>query len=133
MLMEKTDKTPNPLLGNWGTPHKIAPFDIIYDEHFEPALAIAASKALREIDEIISNNDEPTFQNTIEALLKKGRLLDQVVSTFYTVIGAHTNEKRDQLLSVFSAKLSDYNNKIYSNTELFKELLELWIQKNYKA
>ena len=26
--MEKTDKTPNPLLDNWETPHKIAPFDI---------------------------------------------------------------------------------------------------------
>ena len=120
--MEKTDKIPNPLLGNWETPHKIAPFDIINDEHFEPALAIACSEALREIDEIISNNDEPTFENTIEALLKKGRLLDQVVSTFYTVTGAHTNEKRDQLLLVFSAKLSDYNNKIYSNSELFKRI-----------
>ena len=122
MLMEKTDKTPNPLLGNWETPHKIAPFDIINDEHFESALAIACSEALIEVDEIILNNDEPTFENTIEALLKKGRLLDQVVSTFYTVTGAHTNEKRDQLLLVFSAKLSDYNNKIYSNSELFKRI-----------
>ena len=85
--MEKTDKTPNPLLGNWETPHKIAPFDIINDEHFESALAIALSEALIEVDEIILNNDEPTFENTIEALLKKGRLLDQVVSTFYTVTG----------------------------------------------
>ena len=120
--MEKTDKTQNPLLGNWETPQKIAPFDIINDEHFEPALVIACSEALKEIDAIISTNDEPTFENTIEALLKKGRLLDQVVSTFYTVTGAHANEKRDQLLLVFSDKLSDYNNKIYSNSELFKRI-----------
>ena len=116
IVSKKTDKTPNPLLGNWETPHKIAPFDIINDEHFEPALAIAWSEALREIDEIISNNDEPTFENTIEALLKTGQLLDQVISTFYTIAGAHTNEKRDQLLLVFSTKLSDHNTKIYSNT-----------------
>ena len=51
--MEKTDNTPNPLLDNWETPHKIAPFDIINDEHFESALAIACSEALTEIDEII--------------------------------------------------------------------------------
>ena len=69
--MEKTDKTPNPLLGNWETPHKIAPFDIINDEHFESALAIACSEALREIDEIILNNDEPTFENTLKLCSKK--------------------------------------------------------------
>ena len=59
--MEKTDKTPNPLLGNWETPHKIAPFDIINDEHFESALTIACSEALIEIDEIILSNDAVSY------------------------------------------------------------------------
>ena len=120
--MGKTDKSLNPLLRTWETPHKIAPFSIINDEHFEPALEIACSETLIEIEQITANKHAPTFENTIEALFKSGQLLDQVISTFYTIAGAHTNEKRDQLLLVFSTKLSDHNTKIYSNTELFERI-----------
>ena len=120
--MRKTDKSLNPLLRTWETPHSIAPFSIINDEHFEPALEIACAETLIEIEKITANNHAPTFENTIEALFKTGQLLDQVISTFYTIAGAHTNEKRDQLLLVFSTKLSDHNTKIYSNTELFERI-----------
>ena len=120
--MAKTDKSLNPLLRTWETPHKIAPFSIINDEHFEPALEIACSETLIEIEQITANKHAATFENTIEALFKSGQLLDQVISTFYTIAGAHTNEKRDQLLLVFSTKLSDHNTKIYSNTELFERI-----------
>jgi peptidyl-dipeptidase Dcp len=120
--MGKTDKSLNPLLRTWETPHKIAPFSIINDEHFEPALEIACSETLIEIEQITANNHAPSFENTIEALFKTGQLLDQVISTFYTIAGAHTNEKRDQLLLTFSSKLSDHNTKIYSNTELFERI-----------
>lgn len=120
--MGKTDESLNPLLRTWETPHKIAPFSIINDEHFEPALEIACSETLIEIEQITANNHAPSFENTIEALFKTGQLLDQVISTFYTIAGAHTNEKRDQLLLVFSTKLSDHNTKIYSNTELFERI-----------
>ena len=120
--MAKTDKSLNPLLRTWETPHKIAPFSIINDEHFEPALEIACSETLIEIEQITANKHAATFENTIEALFKTGQLLDQVISTFYTIAGAHTNEKRDQLLLVFSTKLSDHNTKIYSNTELFERI-----------
>lgn len=120
--MGETDKSLNPLLKTWETPHKIAPFSIINDEHFEPALEIACSETLIEIEQITANTHAPTFENTIEALFKTGQLLDQVISTFYTIAGAHTNEKRDQLLLVFSTKLSDHNTKIYSNTELFERI-----------
>jgi peptidyl-dipeptidase Dcp len=120
--MKKTDKSLNPLLGTWKTPHNIAPFSIITDEHFEPALEIACSETLIEIEHIIANNHAPTFENSIEALFTTGQLLDQVVSTFYTITGAHTNQKRDQLLLIFSSKLSDHNTKIYSNTKLFERI-----------
>ena len=88
--MGKTDKSLNPLLRTWETPHNIAPFSIINDEHFEPALEIACAETLIEIEQITANNHAPTFENTIEALFTTGQLLDQVISTFYTIAGAHT-------------------------------------------
>ena len=118
--MALSDQSQNPLLGKWETQHEIAPFNVIYDEHFQPALEIACS--LLEVEEIIKNRNEPTFENTIEALLSTGQVLDRIVSTFYTIAGAHTNKKRDELLLVFSSKLSDHNTNIYSNTELFDRI-----------
>ena len=120
--MALSDQSQNPLLGKWETQHEIAPFNVIYDEHFQPALEIACSESLIEVEEIIKNSDEPTFKNTIEALLSTGRLLDRVVSTFYTITGAHTNKIRDELRLVFSSKLSDHNTNIYSNCELFDRI-----------
>lgn len=122
MRMALSDQSQNPLLGKWETQHEIAPFNVIYDEHFQPALEIACSEALLEVEEIIKNRNEPTFENTIEALLSTGQLLDRIVSTFYTIAGAHTNKKRDELLLIFSSKLSDHNTNIYSNTELFDRI-----------
>jgi peptidyl-dipeptidase Dcp len=130
--MKKTDKSLNPLLETWKTPHNIAPFSIITDEHFEPALEIACSETLIEIEHIIANNNAPTFENTIEALFRTGQLLDQVVSTFYTITGADTNQKRDQLLLFFSSKLSDHNTKIYSNTELFERIVSVVETKKFE-
>ena len=41
--MALSDKSQNPLLGKWETQYEIAPFNVIYDEHFQPALEIALS------------------------------------------------------------------------------------------
>ena len=53
MRMALSDQSQNPLLGKWETQHEIAPFNVIYDEHFQPALEIACSEALLEVEEII--------------------------------------------------------------------------------
>ena len=47
--MALSDQSQNPLLGKWETQHEIAPFNVIYDEHFQPALEIACSDALLEV------------------------------------------------------------------------------------
>ena len=48
--MALSDQSQNPLLGKWETQHEIAPFNVIYDEHFQPALEIACSEALLEVE-----------------------------------------------------------------------------------
>ena len=43
-----------------------APFSKIKNNHFLPAFKLAIQEAKNEIDSIVSNPDEPTFQNTID-------------------------------------------------------------------
>ena len=54
----------NPLLKNFDT----APFSQISVEDFKPAFLKAIENAKHEIDQIISNDEVPSFENTTECL-----------------------------------------------------------------
>ncbi len=64
----------NPLLGDFNTPHKAAPFDKIENEHFLPAFNKSIEVGEAEIKAIIDCKKKPTFENTIVALENTGRL-----------------------------------------------------------
>jgi len=118
----------NSLLTSWNTPYKIAPFDEVADHHFSGALDKALEDELSEIQGICDNPDPPTFDNTIHALLKSGKLLDRVLSTFYTLVGADSNNQREKLMMEFSPKLASHASKITSNEKLFSRIQELFKQ-----
>ena len=118
----------NPLLTSWNTPYKIAPFDEIADHHFSGALDKALEDELSEIQGICDNPNPPTFDNTIHALLKSGKLLDRVLSTFYTMVSADSNNQREKLMMEFSPKLASHTSKITSNEKLFSRIQELFKQ-----
>ena len=112
----------NPLLAPWSTPFDIAPFDKIEDAHFEPAFDEALAQAKAEILEISGSDEDPTFANTIEALEQAGKALDKVLSVFFSVSGADTNPKRQELQRSFSPKLAAYSSDIYENEALFARI-----------
>ncbi len=116
----------NPLLAPWKTPFDIAPFAEIEDDHFEPAFDAALAEARQDILLISSNSDAPSFANTIEALEQAGKVLDKVLSVFFSVSGADTNPTRQALQRDFSPKLAAYSSDIYENTALFERIETLW-------
>ncbi|MBO5764011.1 MAG: peptidase M3, partial [Bacteroidales bacterium] len=65
----------NPLLEEWNTPYQIPPFESVKAEHYIPAFKTAMAAHLAEIDQIVNNEAEPTFENTILAYDKSGELL----------------------------------------------------------
>ena len=62
----------NPLLEKFHTPHETAPFNEIMEQDFAPAFKKLIEESLIEIDEIVSNSEEPTFENVIVALAFSG-------------------------------------------------------------
>ncbi|MEL6647098.1 MAG: M3 family metallopeptidase [Pseudomonadota bacterium] len=121
---------PNPLLDQWSTPFDVAPFDQIEDAHFEPAFEEALEQAKAEILEISGNDAPPSFANTIEALEQAGKALDKVLSVFFSVSGADTNPKRQELQRAFSPKLAAYSSDIYENSALFARIDALWQERD---
>ena len=68
-------KQDNPLLSEWNTPYGVPPFDLIETKHYEPAFKQAMSLHNAEIEAIIANSEEPTFENTIAEYDHSGRML----------------------------------------------------------
>ncbi|UWQ62061.1 M3 family metallopeptidase [Leisingera caerulea] len=119
----------NPLLSCWDTPFEIAPFNSISDDDFAPALdqALAAHRA--QIDAIANSAEPPGFANVIEALETPCRELEQVLGVFFTVAGADSNPKRQELQREFSPKLAAHFSAITANKALYERVKAVWDQR----
>ena len=78
----------NPLLEQPATPYGVPAFDKVKPEHYLPAFEAAIAQQKAEVEAIVNNEAEPTFENTIAALDRTGLLLDRVSGVFFNVLGS---------------------------------------------
>src|SRR5580698_2105537 len=90
----------NPFYAPSTLPFQAPPFDKIKDEDFQPALEAGMQQQQAEIQAIADNPAAPTFDNTIVAMEKTGRLLDRAASAFFGVTGANTNPTLQQVKTI---------------------------------
>ena len=81
-------------------------FDRIHDYDYQPAIEEGMRVSLAEIDRIASNSAPPTFDNTIVAMEKSGRLLDRVRNVFFSMLSANSNDMILKTASDVSPKLA---------------------------
>ena len=123
----KTSQTmENPLLTEWNDRFGVPPFDRIKAEHFEPALTQAMSVHNAEIDAIVNNNDEPTFENTILAYDNSGKLLERVELCFSMLCAAETNAEMQAVEQAMSPKLTAHSGAIMMNDGLFERVKSVY-------
>src|SRR5690606_16499641 len=116
----------NPFFAPSPLPLQYPPFDRIRDEHFAPALERGMAEHLAEVESIASNPEPPTFENTIVALERSGRLLERTATVFYNLVGADTNDMRQALQAEFAPKLSAHEDAIRLNADLFARIETLY-------
>lgn len=114
--------TKNILLKKFQTTYNTAPFSLIKNEHYLPAIKAAIESARTEINDITNNPEPATFQNTIEALDFSGEQLDRVSSIFFNLNSAETNETIQKIAQEISPMLSEFGNDITLNEDLFKRV-----------
>jgi Zn-dependent oligopeptidase len=120
----------NPLLQEFTTPYQTAPFLSIQNEHFKPAIVEAIQLAKAEIDLITAQTEEPTFENTLEALEFAGAKLDIISSIFFNLNSAETNDDIQKIAQEISPLLSDFTNDIRMNKALFERIQKVWDQRD---
>jgi len=116
----------NPFFSPSALPLEYPPFDRIDDEHFAPALERGMAEHLAEVESIASNPEPPTFENTIVALERSGRLLERTATVFYNLVGADTNDARQAIQAEFAPKLSAHEDAIRLNSQLFARIETLY-------
>lgn len=116
----------NVLLKPFNTKYNTAPFSKISDDDYLPAFKEAIEMARKEIDEITSNPQQPTFKNTIEALDFAGHQLERISSIFFNLNSAETNDKIQQIAQEVSPLLSEFGNDVTLNEELFKRVKSVY-------
>lgn len=116
----------NPLLTEWNDRFGVPPFDRIKAEHFAPALEQAMSVHNAEIDAIVTNNDEPTFENTILAYDNSGKLLERVELCFSLLCAAETNTEMQTVEQEMSPKLTAHSGAIMMNEGLFERVKSVY-------
>lgn len=109
----------NPFLQPFDTPHGVPPFDDIGMEHYLPAIEQGMSEQQEEVAAIIANPEEPTFENTVEALERSGETLRRATGVFYMLNSADTNDEMQDLAQQIAPMMSEHSDSIYLNADLF--------------
>ncbi|WP_281637326.1 M3 family metallopeptidase [Flavobacterium marginilacus] len=119
----------NILLNKFDTRLDTAPFSQIKNEDYLPAFQEAIDMAKAEIDAIINNAENPTFQNTIEALSFSGDTLDRISNIFFNLNSAETSDEMQKIAQEVSPLLSEFGNDIRLNTALFAKVKTVYDQR----
>ena len=121
----KSDEQSNPLLSESTLPFQFPPFDKIKDEHYLPAIEQGMAEQLQEVEKIAAQKEKPTFENTIVALEKGGRLLQRAYRTFSNLNGCNTNPAMQKIDKELSPKLAAHQDAIRLNGALFARVQKL--------
>lgn len=111
--------TPNPFFTEYTTPYGVPPFDQIEVAHYKPALLKGMEEQTKEVKAIVSNPEEPTFENTIVALDQCGQLLQKTMYAFSGQSSVNTNDEIQELEREIYPMLSKHSDDINLNPALF--------------
>jgi hypothetical protein len=108
----------NPFYAESTLPFHAPPFDKIKDSDYQPAIEAGMAKQREKMKAIADNPAPPTFENTIVAMEKTGRLFDRAMSAFGAVTGSKhrswppTPMPSSSIRSFFSESKPSTNNGI---------------------
>src|SRR5271157_4909881 len=119
----------NPLIEPWTGPFEAPPFAALTATHFRPAFDAALDEARAEVADIVVNPAPATFENTISALERSGRLLSRVSSVFFNLASADTHDEIQAIERETAPRLARHRNEILLNKTLSDRVAALQAQR----
>ncbi|MFL5483501.1 MAG: M3 family metallopeptidase [Gemmatimonadaceae bacterium] len=120
----------NPLFVESTLPYEAPRFDLIRNEHYQPALEEGIRQWLAQVDSIAKQTTPPSFDNTVVAMEKSGALLTRATKTFFGVVGANTNDTLQKVQEIVAPKLAAANDQVYLNDQLYQRVKSVYDRRN---
>ena len=119
----------NPLLTTWNTPYQAPPFEQITVEHYRDAFQQGMREQEANIKAIVSDKEEPAFENTIAAFDRSGELLGKVAAVFFGMVSAQGTPEMLELEVTITPELSAHSDRILMNEKLFRRVQSVYENK----
>jgi peptidyl-dipeptidase Dcp len=116
----------NPFFAVSTLPFHAPAFDRITDADYQPAIEAGMREQLREVAAVADNPAPPTFDNTLVALEKSGRLLERARRAFDLVSEANIDPALQAAKTALAPKLAAHHDAIYLNARLFARVSSLY-------
>lgn len=107
-------------------PYELPPFGRIKDTDYLPGYEAGMADELREVAAIANNPAAPTFENTIVALERSGRLLERVERVFNNLNQSNTDPEMQKIETDTAPRLSAHNDAIRLDPVLFSRIETLY-------
>ena len=119
----------NPFAEPSPLPFHAPEFNRIHDADFQPAIEAGIRRERAEIERIAADPAPPTFQNTLVALERSGRMLNRVLGVFNALTSADTDPRLQKVQAEQAAPLAALNDALYLNGRLFARLKAVYAQR----
>lgn len=126
-IMVNAQENSNAFLKDWSGPYGGVPaFGDYKLKDLNPAIEAAIQEKLNEVDKIANNPAPATFDNTILALEKSGKKLNQVYAVFGIYSANMNSPEFEPIETEMTPKFSEFNNKYYQNAKLFERISKIY-------
>jgi peptidyl-dipeptidase Dcp len=119
----------NPFAQPSSLPYELPPFDRIHDADFMPAFTAGMAIELAETAAIAHNPEPPSFDNTIVAMERIGRVLTRVSMTFFSLSNSNSDDTILKIESDLAPQLSAHDDAIHLDPALFARIDALYQQR----
>ena len=123
----------NPLLGSYQTPYQTVPFDKITSSDMEDAILKGIQINNEEINAITSSEEPATFENTIVALDRGGRLLNESILLLSNLESATGDTVLMNTLAKVTPLISEHSTNILLNEKLWNRIKNVYDNKSSRT
>ena len=116
----------NPFIYRSELTFELPPFALIQEEHYLPAFYEGMKAQLAEVQTILDTPGDATFENTIVALEKSGKILERVSMVFFNKSSSDTNDALEAMRAEIAPKLSAHHDAIMLNPKFFARIKDLY-------
>lgn len=125
-MVSCSDKHENPFLSDYADPYGIPPFEQIEYTDYLPALEAGIAQKNSEIQAIVANTDEATFENTIMPLERSGEILEKVAMVFFALDESNSSPEMVEIAETFYPKFSQFADEMTMNDALFARIKHVY-------